>query len=114
MFNKMALFSPEFTTLEQAQMTRYSSMLNADILQFVCTRQYNTLADLQDVTSMREIDIETLARKQCQAPDPSQPTTKQFKSASHNSGSFGGRRMSFVCHRCGEEGHFGRDCRRSV
>ena len=37
MFTKKALFCPDFAASEHAQMTRYLSILNMDILQFMST-----------------------------------------------------------------------------
>ena len=68
MFTKRALFYPEFVALEQAQMTRYLSMLKTDIRQFVYTHRYASLAELQDDARRREIEIEIKAKELRQAP----------------------------------------------
>ena len=72
-------------------MTQYLCMLKTDIQQYVSTWRYSTLVELL-----------------------SQPAAKRFKSTGQSLGSTEGRCRSFVCHKCGEEVHFGRDCRRSV
>ena len=114
MFIERSMFYYEFTTSEQAQLTRYLCMLKMDIRQFVSTQRYGSLAELQDASRRREIKIETQVREQCQDLDRSQPAAKPFKASDESLGSDGGRRRSRVCRRCGREGHFGRHCGRSA
>ncbi|XP_052626743.1 uncharacterized protein LOC128133384 [Lactuca sativa] len=47
MFTERAMFCPKFAS-EQAQMTRYMSMLKTDICQFVATQRCDTLLELQE------------------------------------------------------------------
>ena len=57
MFTERAKFCPEFAS-EQAQMTRYLSMLKTDIYQFVSTQRCDTLLELQEAARRRELEIE--------------------------------------------------------
>ena len=57
MFTEREMFCPEFAS-EQAQTSRYLSMLNMDIRQFVSTQRCETLLELQEATRQRELEIE--------------------------------------------------------
>ena len=63
MFTEKAMFFPKFA-LEQAQMTRYLSMLKIDIRQFVSTQRCSTLLELQEATRWHELEIELQLRHQ--------------------------------------------------
>ena len=51
------MFCLEFAS-EQAQMTRYLSMLKTDIRQFVSTQRCDILLELQEAAGRRELQIE--------------------------------------------------------
>ena len=61
MFTERTMFCLEFA-LEQAQMTRYLSMLKTDIRQFVSSQQCDTLLELQEEARRRELEIELQLR----------------------------------------------------
>ena len=53
MFTERDLFCPEFAASDQAQMTRYLSMLKTDTSQVVSTQRYGTLVELQEAMRRR-------------------------------------------------------------
>ena len=57
MFTERVMFFPEFAS-EQAQMTRYLSMLKTDIRQFVSTQRCDTFLELLEAARRREVEIE--------------------------------------------------------
>ena len=57
MFTERVMFCLEFAS-EQAQMTRYLSMLKMDICQFVAMQRCDTLLDLQEAARRRELEID--------------------------------------------------------
>ncbi|CAH1445284.1 unnamed protein product [Lactuca virosa] len=101
MFAERAMFCPKFAS-EQAQMTRYLSMLKTDIRQFVSTQRCDTLLELQETARRRELEIEQKLREQRQAPAHSQPAPKRSKTADTRTGG----QQSRTCGKCGN-GHFG-------
>ena len=68
MFTERALLCPDFAASEQAQMTRYLSMIKTYIYQFVSTQRYATLMELQEALRMEEIEMELQAREWRQDP----------------------------------------------
>ena len=68
MFTERAMFFPEFVASEQAQMTRYMSILKIDIRQIVSTQRYGLLVELQEAARRWEIEMELHTREQRQAP----------------------------------------------
>ena len=76
MITERVLFCPDFATSEQAQMTRYSSMLETDILQFVSTQRYGTLVELQEAARWWEFELELQTKELWQAPMQSQPAVQ--------------------------------------
>ena len=126
MFTERAMFCPEFAS-EQAQMSRYLSMLKRDIRQFVSAQRCETLLELQEAARRRELEIELQMRELRQAPVQSQPATKRSKTVDSRMGDQGGHvcgkcgrghagvcRSGGACRKCGKEGHYARDCRQSV
>lgn len=63
-FTERALFCLGFAASEHAHMTQYLSMIKTNIQKFVCTQRCSTLAELQDATMRREIEIETQTKEQ--------------------------------------------------
>ena len=57
MFTERAMFCLEFAS-EQAQLTRYMSMLNNDNREFVPTQRCDTLLELQEAARRLELEIE--------------------------------------------------------
>ena len=68
MYIEKAMFFTNFGASEQAQMTRYLSMLKTDIWQFVSTQCYGSLLDFHEDTRRREIDMELHTKEQRQDP----------------------------------------------
>ena len=65
MFTERAIFFPKFAS-EQAQMTRYLSMIKTDIREFVSTQRCDTLLELQKAVRWRELEIQLQMREQRQ------------------------------------------------
>ena len=61
------MFYPEFSS-EQAQITRYLSMLKIDIRQFMATQRCDTLLELKEAARQWELEIELQLRGQGRAP----------------------------------------------
>ena len=51
-----------FVASEQAQMTRYLSMLKTEIRHFVSTQHYSLLIEMQEVARRCEIEIDLYTR----------------------------------------------------
>ena len=66
-FTERSMFCPKFA-FEQAQMTRYLSMLKIDICQFVSSQRCDTILKLQEAARRRELEIELQLREQREAP----------------------------------------------
>ena len=64
MFTERAMFYPEFTASEQAQITCYLSMLKTGISKFVSTQRYTSLLELQEVVRRHDIEMELETREQ--------------------------------------------------
>ena len=76
MFIEKDLFCPKFAASEQAQITWYLIMIKKDIRQLMSIWRYSNLANLQDATRKREIEIEIQMREQWQAPIQLQSVSK--------------------------------------
>ena len=61
-FTKRAMFCLDFAASEQAQMTRYLSMLKMDIRQFISTKHYGSLLELEETARRREIKMKLQSR----------------------------------------------------
>ena len=85
------------------------------------------MLELQEAARRRELEIELQLREQRQAPTQSQPAPKRSKIvdarvgdlSSHTCGKCGRGhtgvcRSGGACRKCGKEGHYARDCRRSA
>ena len=125
MFTERAMFCPEFAS-EQAQMSRYLSILKRDIRQFVSTQRCETLLELQEAARRRELEIELQLREQRQASVQSQPAPKRSKTVDSRLGDQSSRtcgkcgkghtgvcRSGGACRKCRREGHYARDCHQS-
>ena len=101
MFIERAMFCPEFAS-EQAQMSRYLSMLKGDIRQFVSAQRCETLLVLQEAAMRRELEVELQLRELRQAPMQSQPAPKRSSTVDVRVGD----RSGHTCGKCGR-GHTG-------
>ena len=108
-------------------MSRYLNMLKRDIRQFVSTQRCETLLELQEATRRRELETELQLRELRQALVQSQPAPKRSKTVDSRLGDQSSRacvkcgkghtgvcRSGGACRKCGEEGHYARDCRQSA
>lgn len=122
MITKRTLFCHKYASSEQVKMSRYLSILNTNIKEFVSKNRYITLAKIQEHARRRGIELETQKKEKWQIPTPSHPTSKKFKSNGSRFGNQKGRtcnkcrkfhdgpcRVGPRCHKCGKEGNYTRN-----
>ncbi|KAI3679919.1 hypothetical protein L2E82_50899 [Cichorium intybus] len=126
-FNERALFCPEFAATERMRMTRYLAMLRTDIREFVSAARHQTLTDMIAAVRAQELELETQQKQKRPAPTQTQQVSKKFRGADQgkqgqrSQGKCGkcgrnheGRCWVLICHKCGKEGHYAKDCRQEV
>ncbi|KAI3700047.1 hypothetical protein L2E82_44662 [Cichorium intybus] len=126
-FNERALFCPEFAATERMRMRQYLAMLRTDIREFVSATRHQTLTDMIAAARARELELETQQKQKRPAPTQTQQVSKKFRGADQgkqgqrSQGKCGkcgrnheGHCWVLICHECGKEGHYAKDCRQEV
>ncbi|KAI3715290.1 hypothetical protein L6452_22267 [Arctium lappa] len=123
-FTEMALFCPQYAALEDMKISRYKDMLRTEIREFVRTFQYASLTAMMEAARRWELELETQAKKgkatQAVTPISVVPKKSRFTDSrlSPRSGGFKPRDVSGKrtdgCFKCGQAGHFSRDCKVSL
>lgn len=89
--------------------------------EFVSSNQYETLVEMQEYASRREIELETQVKEKMQTPSPSQPAAKRSKYKDSRIGGHRGTQCSkfgnthervfrtLICYKFAKDGHYSRD-----